>query len=412
MMGVLFWLCVLLVAYVYAGYPLLLTILASVRPKPKTRQRISPSITLLIAAYNEEHVIARKIENSLSLKYPKEKLQILVAADGSDDKTPEIVRSYASQGVQLSYIPPRSGKSAAISRAMSEAKGEIIAFSDANNFYPEEYLEEIIQPFADPKIGAVSGAKQIVQSDDGLSASEGTYWKYESFIKEQETRLGCCTSVAGEVLAVRKHLFEPIPKEIINDDFYIAMRIIRSGNNIAYAPKARSFEHVSQSAQDERTRRTRIVAGRYQAMAMPGKFLPKGRLLVVWQIISHKFMRPLVPLAMIGAFFANLIAVILPNQSQSLGILWLAPPVNWILFSLQLIFYFLAFVGGRRDKTNRIGKFLYLFSYLVNSNLAALNGLVRFLRGSETSIWKRVSRKENESQIEAEIMRNSQKDAE
>ena len=178
-----------MILYTYAGYPLLLALLARTRRKPAPYPAAQPLVTLLIAAYKEEAVIARKLDNSLELDYPRERLQILVAADGSDDRSAEIVQGYADHGVELNYTPERGGKMAAINRAMPNARGEIVVFSDANNMYDPRAIRELIAPFADPKVGAVTGAKTIVQDEGGLSESEGLYWKYESFIKKQETRL-------------------------------------------------------------------------------------------------------------------------------------------------------------------------------------------------------------------------------
>ncbi|MGC8856508.1 MAG: glycosyltransferase [Anaerolineae bacterium] len=159
MFGVFFWLSVLVVLYVYAGYPALLAVLARLFPRPLHLADITPTVTILVAAYNEEAVMADKLENCLSLDYPAEKLQVLVAADGSTDRTAEIVRLFADRGVDLCYERARRGKMAAINHAMSLARGEIVVFSDANNFYQRQALRELLRPFADPQVGAVSGPK-------------------------------------------------------------------------------------------------------------------------------------------------------------------------------------------------------------------------------------------------------------
>ena len=396
MIASLFWLSVGTILYVYAGYPLLLTLLARVRSQ-KLVGAISPfypSVTLLIAAYNEENVIAQKLNNSLALDYPQGQLQILVTADGSDDRTPDIVRQYADQGVELCYAPPRRGKMAAINRTMPYAHGQIIVFSDANNMYDSCALQYLVAPFADPNVAAVSGAKSILKgdSDGALSDSEGLYWKYESYIKKQETKVGSCTGAAGEIFAIRRELFEPPPEQIINDDFYMAVRFIQQGHRVVYAPQARSYERVSLSAQDEAARRARIVAGRFQAMSLAGDLLPWRRPLAVWQIVSHKYLRPFVPIAMIIALFANLAAVIRgDNDRRSLR--RLSQPFNWILLGGQLLFYGAAWLGGQ-EKRGKIGKLLYVPHFLVNSNLAALIGLYRFVTGQQTTLWQRVRRQE------------------
>ena len=391
--GFLFWLSVFFILYVYLGYPLLLTIFARFKRREAGYPSYIPKITLLIAAYNEEKAIASKLENALSLDYPKENLQILVAADGSDDHTVEIVKTFASRSVEISYQPKRQGKMAAINSAMALARHEIILFSDANNLYNSDTLLELVKPFSDISVGAVSGSKNILASQDALSKADSLYWRYESYIKEQETRLSSCTSAPGEILAVRRNLFAPPPGRIINDDFYIALTILQQGYRLVYVPNARSFEYSSLTTKDEDTRRSRLVAGRYQAMLLSGGLLPWRSPLLVWQIISHKYMRPFVPLAMILAFFANLLALTwVPNPAEN-KILYLAWPYNLIIFLMQLIFYILAWLGNIFKGKDRIAKLLYLPTFLVNSNLSALRGLVSFLTGRQTSLWQRARRR-------------------
>jgi cellulose synthase/poly-beta-1,6-N-acetylglucosamine synthase-like glycosyltransferase len=399
--GFIFWFSVGGILYVYLGYPLLATLLARLRPKPAPYPPAAPSVTLLVAAYNEEELIAQKIENCLALDYPGDCLQILVAADGSTDRTAEIVRGYASRGVELNYAPPRRGKMAAINRAMSVVRHEILVFSDANNMYQKDTLCELVGPFADPSVGAVSGAKHILKGDGALGESEGLYWKYESFVKKQETRLGTCTGVSGEILALRRSLFRPCPDGIINDDFSMALEVVHQGYRVVYAPQARSFERVSPTAKDEIARRTRIIAGRYQVMANALHSLPWKRPLVVWQVISHKFLRPLVPFWMILALLANLaaLAVSPPDGMQAnalLSWLFLAAPVNWIFLILQLDFYLTAWAGNRLQGQKGIGKLLYLPAFLVNSNAAALFGLFRYLTGKQVAAWQRVARRKSD----------------
>jgi cellulose synthase/poly-beta-1,6-N-acetylglucosamine synthase-like glycosyltransferase len=393
MVGLFFWLCVAGILYVYIGYPVLVTLLARLRPKPAAYPSYTPSVSLLIAAYNEEQVIAQKIENTLALDYPASLLQVIVVADGSDDQTPELVRKYAQQGVELLYEPARRGKLAAINRGVSVARNDILVFSDANNIYEKGTLRELVTPFIDPLVGAVAGAKHVLKGDGALGDVEGLYWKYESFIKDQETRLGSCTGVSGEILAIRRRLYPRIPKFVINDDFFIALAVIRHGYHLLYSPQARSFERVSLSAKDEVTRRTRIIAGRYQAMMMTFSWLPWKHPIIVWQVVSHKFLRPLVPFWMLFALAANLAAVLMPAIGGRLDWIRLAPPYNWIFFVSQLVFYILALVGDHFRSGKGVLKFFYLPAFLVNSNLAALYGLVQYISGKPLAAWQRVARR-------------------
>ncbi|MCZ2121996.1 MAG: glycosyltransferase family 2 protein [Anaerolineaceae bacterium] len=391
--AVFFWLSVFIIIYTYIGYPLLIALLAKFRRKPKPYPAYLPSATLLIAAYNEETVIENKIRNSLEIEYPEEKLQILFVTDGSTDATPQIVKRFETQGIELLHEPQRNGKMAAINRAMLRVRGEIIIFSDANNYYQPNTLKELVAPFQDPSIGAASGAKLIASGDGNLGASEGLYWKYESYIKKQESRLGSCTSVAGEILAIRKTAYLKPPDNVINDDFYLGMQVIRQGLRLVYVPQAKSIERVSLTAQDEIKRRTRINAGRYQIIANAGKILPLKHPLLVWQIVSHKFLRLLVPFGMICALLTNIVAVILSTESH---FFLLSAPFNMIILDLQLLFYGLAAIGAifpKLGEKHKLMRLFYLPAFLTNSNLAALYGFLHHQRRRQSHLWERIQRR-------------------
>ncbi|MBI5950959.1 MAG: glycosyltransferase family 2 protein [Chloroflexi bacterium] len=395
MIAVIFWACVFFVLYTYILYPLLLGILASLVPAKKPYDRYEPDVTLLIAAYNEKNAIAAKLENCLALDYPHDHLQILIAADGSDDGTDDIVRGFGERGVELSFDPQRNGKMAAIDRAMKVARGEIIVMSDANNLYNPMAVRALVAPFQDNTVGASGGAKKILEGDGVLGSSEGLYWKYESWIKKQETRLGCTTGAAGEAFAIRRSLFTSPPRGIINDDFYLMMTVIKRGYRVIYVPQAESYERVSLTPADEVERRTRIIAGRYQALTLLGGLLPFNKPLIVWQVLSHKFLRPLVAFFMIGAFLSSLASIIWTYPTSTTMPFWrLAAPFNWIFFSAQLFFYILAWLGRYFENSGGLGKLLYLPMFLVNSNFAAVQGLIRFLARRQSTQWQRVNRRD------------------
>lgn len=392
MAGLLFWLSLATVIYVYAGYPVIIAALSLFYRRDKNSHSYLPhdlpQVTLLICAYNEQAVIADKLENSLKLDYPKHRLQILVAADGSSDKTAQIVSSFAARGVELSFSHRRLGKMAAINRAMPLARGDIIIFSDANNFYDSDAAWKLTAPFQDASVGGVSGAKTVLRSKGSVGESEGLYWRYEANLAKMETFLGCCCSVAGEIWAIRKHLWLTCPDDIINDDAFMALRLIKMGYRLIYVPDALSSEQPSQSLQVEFQRRARIIAGRYQLMAKACQLIPFHRPFVAWQIISHKFMRPLVPFAMIGALAANLTAVIVPMDSHN-SLLLLSWPYNWIMLTLQFIFYASACLGGRLKDIPVFGRMFYLPKFLVVSNYSALVGLMRFIQRRQSTQWEK-----------------------
>lgn len=385
MLPFLFWGSIFFVVYTYLGYPLLIALAAKFRRDRVLTRASNPSVTLLITAYNEEMVIEEKLQNSLRLDYLSEDLQIIVAADGSTDRTAEIVMQYKDRGVVLAFTPQRDGKMAAINRAIPLVRGDIIVFSDANNMYQVDAIKHLVAPFSDPKVGASTGAKLIVQDGGNLSGAEGIYWKYESWVKKNETALGTCTSSVGEIMAVRRELYNPPPNNIINDDYYLVLDLIRRGFQVHYVSEARSFEYISATARDEMVRRSRMNAGKYQAMSLSYKLLPFNRPLVLWQIISHKYCRALLPFGFIGALVANILIVIMQKNSAS-------SYFYWVFLLLQILFYAMAMLGNQMKSRGLLGKLLYLPAYLVNSNMAILRGFYGYISKRQTNIWERVRR--------------------
>jgi len=392
MLAFLFWLSVFLIIYTYVGYPVLIALIAKLIPFQGRASGISdPSVTLLITAYNEEAVIEKKIENSLRLDYPRNRLQIIVAADGSSDRTPEIVRKFQERGVELTHTSLRDGKLAAINRAVTQARGDIVVFSDANNMYDPDAVRKLIAPFSDPTVGATTGAKLIVQDGSELSGAEGIYWQYESWIKTNETILGTCTSSVGEILAIRRELYNLPPNNIINDDYYIVLDLIKRGFRVFYVPEARSFEYISATVRDEMVRRSRMNTGKYQAIFMSYRLLPFNRPMLLWQIISHKYFRAFLPFGFIGALVTNVFLILL-QRDTSTSLLGLSPPYTWAFLCMQLFFYLLAALGNLVKFQGLPGKLFYLPTYLVNSNIAILRGFYGFISGKQTNIWERVRR--------------------
>jgi len=269
------------------------------------------------------------------------------------------VDGFKLKNVICSFIPQRQGKMAAILRAVKIAKCEIVVFSDANNLFNASTLKYLLQPFKNPKVGGTTGAKHIQKEEDSLAASEGIYWKYESRIKQNESRLNSCTAAAGEILAIRKQLLPVTVQSVINDDFFLLLKIIRDGYRMVYVPQARSWERVSANAQDEIKRRSRIAAGRFQAVANSWRWLPWNNPAAVWQIISHKYFRLFVPIAMMLAFLSNLYVVFsrLPLQNNSDRLYF------WLMIT-QTIFYILAWVGSRVI-FNGVWRVFYLPAFLL-----------------------------------------------
>lgn len=398
----IFLFCACIILYTYFGYPLILALISFVYQKSSWWLKKSfldsdakklPNVTLLIAAYNEERVIESKLQNSLELDYPKDRLQIIVAADGSTDKTVQIVDQFKAKGVDLSFKAGRAGKMAAINRAMQKATGEIVVFSDANNLYAKDAIRMIVIPYSLKSVGGVSGSKRIMKGDGLLGHSEGLYWKYESYIKKMETKTGNTMGAVGEIFSIRKDLFEPPPEKVINDDFYLAVRLVKRGFRVVYQPEAKSFERVSLTAEDELVRRTRIISGRYQALFMAKNLLPWKRPFDTWKLISHKYLRPIIPLAMIGLLISNLLGILSVQLTGNLSFALFNPRVDLIIFVLQLLFYFSALLGNNIGNQGILSKALYIPSFLLKSNWAALKGLIVFLSRKESALWERAERR-------------------
>jgi biofilm PGA synthesis N-glycosyltransferase PgaC len=393
MFGILFWFFLFLIFYTYAGYPLILEVFARFKKRPSEYAPTLPSVSLIIAAYNEERILEAKLRNAMNLDYPREKLQIILANDSSTDRTAEIAESFTKDGVLVATTPYRMGKIGNINHAAKLAVGEIFIISDATNMYDANAIKELVKPFSDPSVG-VSGGIHVIEHGDGvLGESEGLYWKYETWIEDNESRMGTCITANGDILAIRQNLWQDIPLEVINDDFYLAVTAIKNGKRVVISPKAIGRERVSPSANEEIIRRTRMVAGVYTAMKMAIQTLPWKYPQYIWQIISHKFMRPLVPFWLLGAFLANIGAILWPSNPGRFDFFTLAHPFQWIFAGLQIIGYGLAWIGNKQEKKNSLSYLFYLPTFLVNSNIAAIKGFIRFLSGQQSNQWQRVERR-------------------
>ncbi|MCK5101993.1 MAG: glycosyltransferase family 2 protein, partial [Cyclobacteriaceae bacterium] len=291
-----FWICIFIIIYTYLGYGIVLLLLVTVKRLFKDNDAIisyyQPNVTLLIAAYNEENYIKEKIANSLSLDYPKDKIEFLFVTDGSDDATPEIIKKYPQ--IKLMHRPERQGKIMAVERAMSEVRREIVVFTDANTLINKEAINNIVQHFANERIGVVAGEKRILNKevDEAAGAGEGFYWRYESKLKKWDDELCSVMGAAGELFAIRTELFEPIPKDSLIEDFYMSFRIIQKGYKIAYEPEAYTLEEPSASVNEELKRKIRIAAGGIQSIVRLKELLnPFKYGIITFQYISHRVLR-------------------------------------------------------------------------------------------------------------------------
>lgn len=384
-MKLLVWLSVAAVLYHYVGYPALVLALARWRPAPPHRHHDDrhgewPSVTLLIAAYNEERVIEGKLLNSLQLDY-RGKLEIIVVSDGSTDTTPDIVRRYADRAVVSMHEPARRGKTAALNRGVEAAGGDVLVFSDANNDFNRDALTALVRHMADESIGGVCGIKQIKEAGDReASAGDGMYWRYESAIKTAEGRVGTITNADGEIFAMRRSLWRPIAEHIINDDAQITFDIVEQGRRILYEPDARSAEYASIRIEDDFHVKVRMVAGGFQTIVQHWRKLFPPRSAFAFAFISHKVLRYLIPLFLLAILMGSLVLAL---QGEMAFV---------VLLGVQLAFYAVAGWGWRRVHAGPMPTAIYVPFYFTAMNLAALFGFWRFVTGRQGTSWRKAQR--------------------
>ncbi|HBA53548.1 MAG TPA: glycosyltransferase family 2 protein, partial [Syntrophorhabdus aromaticivorans] len=327
----IFFFCLLMVAYVYVGYPVLALILSTINNRQVRKTRHWPTVSILIAAHNEENHIGTTIENKLALEYPRDKIEIIVISDGSTDETDNIVSRYEQQGIRLLRQEPRAGKTSALNMAVRSARGEIIVFSDANSLYRENAIQKLVQNFSDDGVGYVTG-KMVYTKPDGSTVGDGctAYMKYENFLRGVETRVGSIVGVDGGIDAVRKSLYRPMRQDQL-PDFVLPLAVVKQGFRVVYEPGAVLHEATLVSQEDEYAMRVRVTLRALWALKdMKHMLNPCRYTTFAWQMWSHKVLRYLCIVFLAGLYFAN-------------AVLWLEGLGYRIFFLLQSCLYCLAF---------------------------------------------------------------------
>lgn len=377
-METLFWLSAFFLLYPYLGYPLLLAVLGLFEKKTVAPRENGhwPRVTLLIAAYNEEEVIGEKLENSLGLDYPREKLEVAVASE-STDRTNEIVEAYRDRQVKLYAFSQRRGKSALLYATVPLARGEIVVLSDANALYEREALKKLVRHFADLRLGCVSGQLTYVHAGTGAaSASESLYWKYEMLLKRLESRLFALLGANGSIFALRKKLYAPL-SVTRGDDFELTVRVLQQGYGAILEPEARSREKGSASVRAEFRRRVRIVSwflGSTWLLLKESWRARQARLAL--QLVSHRLLRWLAPPFLLLLLASSLAA---PEGFYRTA------------FWLQLVFYGAALAGWGLDaKGVPLSAVLRLPYYFCAMQLAVLLGLRRSFSAPTVGAWEKV----------------------
>ncbi len=379
---IIFWVAAALVAYAYVGYPLV--VFACSRLFGHKRQAVDgaeedlPTISLLIAAHNEGSVIAERVDNALAMDYPKDKLQIVVASDGSQDGTNAIVESYADRGVRLLAFPQQRGKSAVLNDAVAQLDTELMILSDANTMMEPQAARRLVRWFSDPEVGAVCGWLQLYDTRTGRNA-DGLYWRYENFLKSCEGRLDAVLGANGAIYAMRTDLFQPIPADTLVDDLTIPLLAkLSSGCRIVYDREAVAVEETAPDIRAEFRRRARIGAGGFQAIARLWQLLHPRHGWTTFAFLSHKVLRWSSPFFLVAMLLSSLLLATMP--------------VYGLLLLAQVAFYALALFGDRLAVSGNGGRLLRLPALFTTVNAALLVGFARWLRGPQTGVWNRTAR--------------------
>ncbi len=355
-------------------------------PRPKvTYPQEWPTVTLLIASYNELDFLPQKVKNCLELTYQTGKLRILFVTDGSSDGSETFLAS--QNGIEVLHQGKRAGKIMAMNRGMEHVNSEIVVFTDANTLLNKEAIQEIVKHFvASEKVGCVAGAKRILlsEAETASGAGEGAYWKYESALKKWDSELNTVVGAAGELFSIRRSLFKPVEKDTLLDDFMISMRIAQSGYRVVYEPAAMAFEKPTADVKEEMKRKVRICAGGIQSIIRLAPVLNIFQYgLLSFQYISHRVLRwSITPIAMALLIPINLALVIALPQNQS----------YFFLLIGQFLFYGAAMVGSILQEKKLKSKFLFIPYFFLMQNISVFQGMARYYKGSQSVLWEKAKR--------------------
>ena len=372
MAEIIFWLCLLLPLYAWVGYPVLLTLAAPLFPRRAAGPLPPQRVSVVIAAHNEQRHIAAKLASVLNQDYRAADLQVVVASDGSSDRTVALARAVDDPRVEVLDLP-RLGKTGALNTAVATCRGDILVFTDADNQWASDTLGLLLAPFADTEVGGSAGHMIIPDPGKGLSLGDALYRHYEAWVRKVENRTGCMVSADGALLAVRRALYQTIPKQV-NDDFFISTCAPAAGKRIVYVPEAIVLDQGVDEADKQFRRRQRVTVGGLLSLAARRELLnPARHGLYAIALISHKLIRRLAPVLLLPLLLANL---------------WLAvePGVYRLSLAAQLLGYACA-IAGLLDAQRRLPKPFRLAAFLLVTLAGMSVGLWQFLRGHSYSQW-------------------------
>lgn len=374
---VLFWFLLAVLVYVYAGYLLLLWVLSRFSHKRSPEPGYTPALSMLIAAYNEEAGIQKKLEQTLALEYPRDKIEILVLSDGSTDRTDAIVEAFADPRVRLLHFTGRKGKTNAQNEGVKYARGEILIFSDATTIYHPKALLYLASNYADHGVGAASGRYQYFDAQGGSPTGMGTiaFWNYENFIKMMQSKIRTISGCCGCIYSVRRNAYTTLAPDVISD-LVQPLHVIRQGYRVVFEDRALAYEETTKSTSEEFSMRVRVVTrGMRGLLSVPSLLNPFRSGWVAWQLWSHKVLRWMV-------------ALFLPLLLASNLLLW-GSPFYRLLLAGQLAFYGLAAFSWLVPIHKR-WKPLGIPLYFCTLNLAALVSMFEVLRGKKYTVWQTV----------------------
>jgi glycosyltransferase involved in cell wall biosynthesis/cellulose synthase/poly-beta-1,6-N-acetylglucosamine synthase-like glycosyltransferase len=374
--AVTFWGALFLVVYTYVGYGAVVLLVAHVRPRPVRRACIHPSVTIIVVAYNEGTRIARKIENLLQLDYPSDRLEIIVASDGSTDDTAEIAAAHEPR-IRTIAFPSRRGKPAVLNEVVLLASGEIVVLADARQMFDKPAVSALVEPFADPSVGAVSGALVLLRDGQSEPAGDGAamYWELEKIIRLHESRFHSTIGATGAIYAIRRDLFERLPVDTVLDDVLLPLRMVRRGYRILFEPRARAFDRRTATGREEFARKVRTIGGTFQLFDTERWTLSPFHNPVWLQMMSHKGLRLTLPLLYLAILFSN--AALLGHRFYQLAM------------AGQLAFYSAALLALILPTAKARAKILVVPYTVCFLSWATIVGFSRYLTGQLQVTWDR-----------------------
>ena len=372
----MFWGALTILAYVFVGYPLILLLASIVIRAGRAREAV-PSVTLIIPAHNEAQVIEEKLKNAMLLDYPKEKLEMIVASDGSSDDTVQLARQFEKDGVRVAAYAAQRGKTSTVNETVGMASGEVLLLCDANVMFEPTALKILVNRLAEPGVGAVTGDVRLASHQSTFGVGESWYYRLERQLQLGESKIGSVMGVDGGMYVIRKDCYQPPPADCIIDDFLISMGVIQKGKRIVYEPRAVAHESGTPNVRQEWRRRMRISAGAAQSLkrfSWPSWRQP----LVTWQYLSHKLFRWMSPFFLFLLLVSNVMLL-------SAGIFY------QVMFLGQVTLYLIAVLAAfsLRFRSTQPGGIAF---YFVFSQLATAHGLLRGFLDLQQVTWSHVDR--------------------